>query len=210
MRFSTQNSRSFDLVARKFLQNIFCYNVRTFWRLEKSLIFFASVSSHQMKLIYDKHLKYFKRCWLCRSQWFIHRKMSLVIGSGSFFRRRTPWLNMYSLLVLCDTLYDVWPCADLLLYNWNWNIHLDHLWMLTHKMLLNLFLDGEKSSPRQSQAYLDDGDNDGDEYTACACQRWMFVTIFMPIFVVLSILGFIFVLLLMPCKYQHHCLPFLF
>lgn len=78
--------------------------------------------------------------------------------------------------------------------------------MLTHKMLLNFFLDGGKSSPRQSQAcsdpkgYHDDGDDDGDEYTACACQRWMFVTIFMPIFVVLSILGFIFVLLLMPCK----------
>ena len=76
-------------------------------------------------------------------------------------------------------------------------------------MLLNFFLDGGKSSPRQSEAYLDDGDNDGDEYTACACQRWMFVTIFMPIFVVLSILGFIFVLVLMPCKYQHHCVTVL-
>jgi len=66
--------------------------------------------------------------------------------------------------------------------------------------------DGSKSSPRQSQAcsetksYHDDGDDDSDEYTACACQRWMFVTIFMPIFVVLSILGFIFVLLLMPFR----------
>lgn len=66
--------------------------------------------------------------------------------------------------------------------------------------------DGSKSSPRQSQAcsetksYHDEGDDDGDEYTACACQRWMFVTIFMPIFVVLSILGFVFVLLLMPFR----------
>lgn len=88
--------------------------------------------------------------------------------------------------------------------------------MLTPNILFNFLLDGSKSSPRQSQAcsetksYHDDGDDDDDEYTACACQRWMFVTIFMPIFVVLSILGFIFVLLLMPCKYQHHYLAFLF
>lgn len=89
--------------------------------------------------------------------------------------------------------------------------------MLTRNILFTFLLDGSKSSPRQSQAcsetksYHDDGDDDGDEYTACACQRWMFVTIFMPIFVVLSILGFIFVLLLMPCKYQlHHCISFFF
>ncbi|XP_078344890.1 uncharacterized protein LOC144630394 [Oculina patagonica] len=59
-----------------------------------------------------------------------------------------------------------------------------------------------KSSPRQSETknYHDDGDDDDDGYTACACQRWLFITIFMPIFFVLSILGFIFILLLMPFR----------
>ena len=58
----------------------------------------------------------------------------------------------------------------------------------------------KKSEHTETKNY--DDDSDDDEYTACACQRWLFVTIFMPVFLVLSIVGFILVVLLMPCKYQ--------
>ena len=82
--------------------------------------------------------------------------------------------------------------------------------MITPYLFFDFLSDG-KSSPRQSEghseskSYHDDGDDDDDGYTACTCQRWLFIAIFMPIFVVLSILGFIFILLLMPCKYQRRC-----
>ena len=59
-----------------------------------------------------------------------------------------------------------------------------------------------KKSQEHSETKNYDDDSDDDEYTACACQRWLFVTIFMPVFLVLSIVGFILVVLLMPCKYQ--------
>ena len=59
-----------------------------------------------------------------------------------------------------------------------------------------------KKSQEHSETKNYDDDSDDDEYTACACQRWLFATIFMPIFLVLSIVGFILVVLLMPCKYQ--------
>jgi len=71
--------------------------------------------------------------------------------------------------------------------------------------LLFLAADG-KSSPRKSHEYSEtknyDEDSEDGEYTACACQRWLFVTICMPLFFVISTLGFILVVLLMPCKYQ--------
>ena len=59
-----------------------------------------------------------------------------------------------------------------------------------------------KKSQEHSETKNYDDDSDDDEYTACACQRWLFVTIFMPVFLLLSIVGFILVVLLMPCKYE--------
>ena len=59
-----------------------------------------------------------------------------------------------------------------------------------------------KKSQEHSETKNYDDNSDVDEYTACACQRWLFVTIFMPVFLLLSIVGFILVVLLMPCKYE--------
>lgn len=77
---------------------------------------------------------------------------------------------------------------------------------LTASFLISLFLIDDTRSSQKSQELSQtknyDDDSDDDEYTACACQRWLFVTIFMPVFLVLSIVGFILVVLLMPCKYQ--------
>ena len=78
---------------------------------------------------------------------------------------------------------------------------------LTDSVVFNFFIftddtRSSKKSQEHSETKNYDDDSDDDEYTACACQRWLFVTIFMPIFLVLSIVGFILVVLLMPCKYQ--------
>ena len=46
-----------------------------------------------------------------------------------------------------------------------------------------------------------DGDDDDETRSGCACQRWLFISIFMPFILVVCILGFIGWLLLWPCKY---------
>lgn len=63
-----------------------------------------------------------------------------------------------------------------------------------------------KSSPRQSQEktatsnYTEDSKDDDDMNSPCACQRWLFTTLLMPIFAVLSVIGFVLVVLLMPFR----------
>ena len=111
------------------------------------------------------------------------------------------------ILYLC--LLDSYPCFHL------WNEQLSAKFMSVptwfflcsrpnhhpkpyHLTIFLLFLAADgKSSPRKSHEYSEtknyDEDSEDGEYTACACQRWLFVTICMPLFFVISTLGFILV-----------------
>lgn len=58
----------------------------------------------------------------------------------------------------------------------------------------------QSQEKRASKNYTDDSGDDDDMNTPCACQRWLFTTLFMPVFAVLSVIGFVLVVLLMPFR----------
>ncbi|XP_044177123.1 uncharacterized protein LOC122959702 [Acropora millepora] len=69
---------------------------------------------------------------------------------------------------------------------------------------------GTKSAQMQAGSQTDsrcfenlNDDSDDDESTACACQKWLFVTIFMPLILILSILGSL--LLMVSAPFQLCC-----
>jgi hypothetical protein len=49
-----------------------------------------------------------------------------------------------------------------------------------------------------------DGDDDDETQSGCACERWLFIGIFMPFILILSLLGLIAWLLLWPGRYICH------
>ena len=124
---------------------------------------------------------------------------SLYSVSGDWSPLRLPWKP-------CDpSTSSITPTPTHEVINSDWFLKKEH----AHKSVLYLFnslLDG-KSSPRQLQEktatsnYTEDNKDDDDMNSPCACQRWLFTTLLMPIFAVLSVIGFVLVVLLMPCKY---------